>query len=700
MPPNNSSSETESEIAMKKKSRLLLISSKNGLIKTANKFSKPQLAIFVLAFAAIGFVIYRSFAAGPLVASVEAEQMALPANSSVITDSAASGGQAIQMLSNGTATHSVSFSASVSSLTVIARGDQCSGAPAMNVAVDGTNLITSAAVSATAWTGYSATPPTPISSGTHTLSIAFTNDYSSSGKAHGNSGKPSGSCNRNLYIDVSNFFGALPASTSAVLLEAENMSSPGTNNGAVYADPTASGGYARSIWADGTTSGSVSLPSPASSVTVVAQGSSCNGSWPTLTVALDGTNIFTTTVASTAWTSYVINSTPAAGTHTLALTFSGDTYVSGVCDVNLNLDTTKFAVTTTPSTPPPTVTLSASPTSLAAGQAATLTWSSTNAAACTASGAWSGSQPTSGSVSTGALNQNSTYSLTCTGLGGSATATATVSVTASTTASSGRWFADTSYINTVVPTAPTLDPNNSQYQQAIKTATYIWTNGTSGMGGAWSTTVYHSTTSTPLRTISLTVPYSGSYTVTIPYATGWEPSPDSDGHMSVIMPDGNFWEFQGMNQAVTSAHSAARHSITGNAINTTIDAISPTPTLAGLIRPEDIAAGVINHGIRAAVPFASNQVRSPAIWSDGNYSGGPPTGAHLWLPRNADLSSLTDPYQKMVAKAMQEYGIWIGDSGGSFAIPVQSTWDNNASYPFANLSLPQQIVTQLEVLAQ
>jgi hypothetical protein len=170
--------------------------------------------------------------------------------------------------------------------------------------------------------------------------------------------------------------------------------------------------------------------------------------------------------------------------------------------------------------------------------------------------------------------------------------------------------------------------------------------------------------------------------------------------MAVIQPDGTFWEFQGLDQAVTKAHSAARHSISGDALNTSLDAVSPIPTIAGLIRPEEIAAGVINHGIRTGVPFASSQVRSPAIWSDGNTSGGPPSGAHLWLPRNADLSSLTDPYQKMVAKAMQEYGMWIGDFSGSFSIPVQSTWNNNASYPFTSLSLPQQIVNQLVVIAQ
>src|SRR5512139_1435906 len=55
--------------------------------------------------------------------------------------------------------------------------------------------------------------------------------------------------------------------------------------------------------------------------------------------------------------------------------------------------------------PVPTVTLSSSATSVTTGQSATLTWSSTNATACTASGAWSGSMTLAGTESTGALSQ-------------------------------------------------------------------------------------------------------------------------------------------------------------------------------------------------------------------------------------------------------------------------------------------------------
>lgn len=66
----------------------------------------------------------------------------------------------------------------------------------------------------------------------------------------------------------------------------------------------------------------------------------------------------------------------------------------------------------------PTVTISASPPVIAAGTTTTLTWSSTDATSCDASGAWTGSKATSGSEVTAELATDSTFSLSCTGPGG------------------------------------------------------------------------------------------------------------------------------------------------------------------------------------------------------------------------------------------------------------------------------------------
>lgn len=89
------------------------------------------------------------------------------------------------------------------------------------------------------------------------------------------------------------------------------------------------------------------------------------------------------------------------------------------------------SATVTVTAPPPTVTLAASPTAVTLGAASTLSWSSTDATACTASGAWSGARGVSGSESvTPAAAGAADYTLSCTGPSGSAAATATVTATA------------------------------------------------------------------------------------------------------------------------------------------------------------------------------------------------------------------------------------------------------------------------------
>jgi hypothetical protein len=77
----------------------------------------------------------------------------------------------------------------------------------------------------------------------------------------------------------------------------------------------------------------------------------------------------------------------------------------------------------------PTVTLSANSASVQAGQNAQLTWSSTAATSCTASGGWSGARALSGAESVGPLNTNTTFTLACTGPGGTTSASTTVTAT-------------------------------------------------------------------------------------------------------------------------------------------------------------------------------------------------------------------------------------------------------------------------------
>ena len=84
------------------------------------------------------------------------------------------------------------------------------------------------------------------------------------------------------------------------------------------------------------------------------------------------------------------------------------------------------------SIPSPTASISASPASLTQGNTTVITWSSTNAASCTASGGWIGSKSIfGGTYNTGALATTTAYNLSCANSAGITVATSvTVMVTA------------------------------------------------------------------------------------------------------------------------------------------------------------------------------------------------------------------------------------------------------------------------------
>lgn len=267
--------------------------------KTARHFSVNQLLVFALIFAALGsYFIWHSFAATPIVGSVQAEAMTLPSGATIIPDSNASGGQAVRFSQNGTATSALTLPSQASSVAIALKGTKCRG--------DGSH---------------------------YNLSITTT--------------------------------GAAPASILS-------------------------------------TSGSATLPN---------------------------------------WNVITASKTIDAGTYNLSFNVS-NFLASNNCSRDLYLDVVTF-YGPAPVAPVPTLNFTASPGSVLAGGSANLNWTTSNATDCTASGAWSGNKPTSGTnISTGALNTTSTYTLTCSGAGGSTTPqSVTITVTQSTSSKSIYWGA-------------------------------------------------------------------------------------------------------------------------------------------------------------------------------------------------------------------------------------------------------------------
>jgi putative Ig domain-containing protein/VCBS repeat protein len=125
-----------------------------------------------------------------------------------------------------------------------------------------------------------------------------------------------------------------------------------------------------------------------------------------------------------------LSGTPtAAGTYTFTVQVTDSKNTAATLNLTINI-----------SPPPPTVAVSVTPPSITQSQSAILAWSSIGADSCSAAGAWSGSQATSGSqtVQPTALGPN-TYTLTCVSASGNTTASAVLTVNPPAPSSAWSW---------------------------------------------------------------------------------------------------------------------------------------------------------------------------------------------------------------------------------------------------------------------
>lgn len=87
-----------------------------------------------------------------------------------------------------------------------------------------------------------------------------------------------------------------------------------------------------------------------------------------------------------------------------------------------------YALTVAAAPPAPVLTLSVDHPQVSSGSTVDLIWSSQNATSCTASGGWSGTQALSGTATSAALTESTTFTLACTGAGGTVSKSVAVTI--------------------------------------------------------------------------------------------------------------------------------------------------------------------------------------------------------------------------------------------------------------------------------
>ncbi len=211
---------------------------------------------------------------------------------------------------------------------------------------------------------------------------------------------------------------------------------------------------------------------------------------------------------------------------------------------------------------------------------------------------------------------------------------------------------------------------------------------------------YYSTVATPdtsLWTLPPNFePASARYTSSLHLPATACPSPDTDALLSVFQPNGTVLD--AVNAVVTSdgAIVASMASFVDGRGEGTGQAngrrASMIPSFAGLIRNGEIAGGRIPHALAALAP--ASLLTTAAVWPalafdrDAGYSGTLPMGTLLAIPPGVDIQQLPlSPQGRVIARAAQDYGIYLVDRGGgglTLLAELGNTelrWDETATTP-------------------
>jgi hypothetical protein len=270
--------------------------------------------------------------------------------------------------------------------------------------------------------------------------------------------------------------------------------------------------------------------------------------------------------------------------------------------------------------------------------------------------------------------------------------------------------ADTGPLNQRISPSAAVDSASARMIEQL--VSEVQAKGWPIAAGVWTNAVYYADAATPRYDVTLTAPaYAGKRLANVPIPGSAQVPSDADGGLVVIdRSNGCEYDFGRARKNADGTWSAWF----ANALPTSGDGIYPfaeAPSasgfanVAGTIFPEELLAGRIEH----ALAFTMHNTKAggpvwPATGSDGwsTVPGAIPEGARLQLDPALDLDSFRlTPWQKTIARALQEYGMYLVDTGGAVALRAQHTMSTSLAYPWGtdtNAYMPPTLARHLRVL--
>jgi hypothetical protein len=277
------------------------------------------------------------------------------------------------------------------------------------------------------------------------------------------------------------------------------------------------------------------------------------------------------------------------------------------------------------------------------------------------------------------------YTFTVKLLSGSGTSVGSftgTTVTLPQTSAFPRLYAGSAFINTPVSGSPSLDSSSS----GMVSNALVAHQGSANFAdsNAWGIPIVSADTQSQTYSVGCIYYFCNVAFAPVHIPTLAQPNAGSDGHLAVLQPDGSemdMWLGQNTASGWTSGERWLE-SASGPAANCTTyygcggaDAAG-FALGAGMVRPEEIAQGHIDHALIITTPYTrSGYAACPAEGSDGKNASANalPMGAHVQLDPSIDVAALNIPaWQKVLATALQRYGAYVGDTGGSLAVEAEN----------------------------
>ena len=257
-------------------------------------------------------------------------------------------------------------------------------------------------------------------------------------------------------------------------------------------------------------------------------------------------------------------------------------------------------------------------------------------------------------------------------------------------------YAATSFWNLPIGPAPVLDPNSAAMVQAALAGSAGSANFANT--AAWGRAMVFSHNSDPVYTVACTM-YDCGTVISFHIPLGATPETGSDHHLVVINLDTNqeldMWlaSFSGGTWSAGSRYLTAANGWgalclqfqhCGSAVAAGFAAFG------GVVRPEEIQQGHIDH----ALALTASLTRSGLIACPATHTDGPsldpnaiPEAARIQLDPAFNVDGQSWPqWQKVIAHALQTYGAYIYDTGGSLGLAGQG--NQNGGLVWSSIGVP------------